>query len=152
MTDAIYTELFGGRQLLFSTQIPNSNTNVLDIREKNEDTQRYERIGKIEAAEKTGRMAGDFFTVDGRIYRPAQESNKEYGHAVVIQEIAEDAGRWSASEILRFTSPHPVLTLGCHTFNSYKGFVVVDVKGYRHPSAAKFVTSIARTIKKIVKH
>lgn len=62
------------------------------------------------------RNAGDFFTVDGSVYRPAQECNRWYGNAVSIQRF--ENGKFT--EIRRIP--------GIHTLNSHQGVVVVDRK------------------------
>lgn len=143
LTDTIYTELFASRKLIFSTQLPNPNSKQLDIREWREEISKYIRIGEIVFKEKTGRMAGDFFKIGDNIYRPAQESNVTYGHSVEIQkiEIYED-NKWKVTPIRRMTSPHPVLKLGFHTFNSYKGLSVIDVKGFRYPILGSLLVKI----------
>lgn len=147
LTDAIYTEAFDGRKILFSTQIPESNTNILDIHKWDEKLKRFVKIDKIVAEEKTGRMAGDIFEVNGKIYRPAQESNHEYGHAVEIQEIVYQNGKWSVIPVRRMESPHPILKLGFHTFNNYQGMIVIDVKGFRYPIFGKILKSISANVK-----
>ncbi len=150
LTDAIYSEAFEGRKILFSTQIPESNTNVLDIREWDENLKRFVKIDEIVATEKTGRMAGDIFKVNGKIYRPAQESNHEYGHSTEIQEIICKDGKWSVIPVRRMESPHPILKLGFHTFNNYHGMIVIDVKGYRYPILGKILKSITAKIKSLL--
>lgn len=146
LTDAIYTESFDGRKLLFCTQMPNSNTNVLDIREWNDKSKKFDKFGEIAADEKTGRMAGDIFEVNGKYYRPAQESNNGYGHAVVIQEIIYKEGVFSLKEVRRLYSQHPTINTGLHTFNNYKGIIVIDVKGPLYPKVAKTFSLIRRII------
>lgn len=148
LTDAIYTEAFEGRKILLSTQIPQSNTNVLDISEWNEEQKKFVKIDKIVAEEKTGRMAGDVFTVNGKIYRPAQESNEEYGHATEIQEIIYKDGKMSAVPVRRMESPHPILKLGFHTFNNYKDLIVIDVKGDRYPAISTILKGVSAKIKR----
>ena len=147
LTDAIYTEAFDGRKILFSTQIPKSNTNILDIREWDEKQKRFVKIDEIVAEEKTGRMAGDIFKIDGKIYRPAQESNYEYGHSTEIQEIICKDGKWSVIPVRRMESPHPILKLGFHTFNNYQGLIVIDAKGFRYPILGKILKSFSAKIK-----
>lgn len=148
LTDAVYSEAFDGRKILFSTQLPHSNTNTLDISEWDESQQRFVKIGVVVSNEKTGRMAGDVFTVNGKIYRPAQESNIEYGHAIDIQEMVYCNGKWSLIPVRRMESPHPVLKLGFHTFNTYKGHIVIDVKGFRRPVIGKTL----KFLKNLLKH
>lgn len=150
LTDAIYTEKFNGRRLLFSTRIPNQNKNITDISEWDEGKRRFVKTDEIVALENTGRMAGDFIEHNGKVYRPAQESNEEYGHAVEIQEISYMDGQWKAIPVRRMVSPHPVLKLGFHTFNLYGGMIVVDAKGYRYPVMGNILKGITAVIKKMM--
>ena len=62
------------------------------------------------------RNAGDFFEVDGVVYRPAQECNRWYGNALSIQKF--ENGEFT--EVRRIP--------GMHTMNSYQGVTVVDRK------------------------
>lgn len=62
------------------------------------------------------RNAGDFFEVDGVVYRPAQECNRWYGNALSIQKF--ENGEFT--EVRRIP--------GMHTLNSYQGVTVVDRK------------------------
>lgn len=148
LTDAVYTEKFDGRKLLFSTSIPNQNKNITDISEWDEGKRRFVKTDEIVALENTGRMAGDFIEHKGKVYRPAQESNEEYGHAVEIQEVSYEDGRWKAIPVRRIISPHPVLKLGFHTFNAYGGLIVVDAKGYRYPVIGHILKEITAFVKK----
>lgn len=62
------------------------------------------------------RNAGDFFEVDGVVYRPAQECNRWYGNALSIQKFEDGA----FTEVRRIP--------GMHTLNSFQGVTVVDRK------------------------
>lgn len=42
-------------------------------------------------------------------------------------------GKWDFREVRRIYSPHPDFDLGFHTFNMYKGIIVVDALGFRKP-------------------
>lgn len=132
LTDAVMLK-FRGRDLLFSTYYPTSNGSVLHVYEREDDKNPYTEIETIHMPSRTARMAGDFFEVNGKLYRPAQDCNGEYGYATIIQEVSYINGHWMFENIRRITSPHPVLKTGCHTFNIYKDLTVIDAKGYRYP-------------------
>lgn len=136
LTDAV---LHDGKWLL-STQLPDPNNNILDIRNLQDGTKKSVTFG-----DKLGRNAGDLFECGGKTYRPAQESNGEYGHAVELQEVGSE---WTFTPVRRMTSPHPCLKLGMHTWNTYKGLTVIDVKGYRHV----IIGTILKTLKKLLIH
>ena len=134
LTDAILTDCFG-EELIFATHIPNQNGNTLSI---------YSIDGtlkqNIEFPSKIARNAGDWFFVDGKTYRPAQDCNGSYGRAVAIQEVNRNSmGTLTFTDVCRITSTHPKFTTGCHTFNSYRNLIVIDVHGYRRPRLSKFV-------------
>jgi hypothetical protein len=127
--DAIITSSFGGKKL-FATRQPNPNGNELFIYDWNERTGKFTLSCSHRFDENIARMAGDFFEYKGKIYRPTQECNTQYGHAVTIQEVSLKNGEWNFHEIRRMYSAHPELTVGMHTFNMYKGMIVTDALGF----------------------
>jgi hypothetical protein len=127
--DAVATNLFGGKKL-FATKQPNPNGNVLEIYDWDSSMHKYIRSETCVFTENIARMAGDFFEYHGKIYRPAQECNVQYGHAVTIQEVNRKDGKWLFHEIRRMYSVNPKLTIGMHTFNMYKGLIVTDALGF----------------------
>ncbi len=90
--------------------------------------------------EKNARMAGDFFTYKGKLYRPCQDCNDRYGYGFLIQEVVKNDNNFVFKTVSKYTSPIKRWNLGLHTFNSYKGLMVTDVLGYTvHPSMTKFL-------------
>lgn len=130
LTDAVMTDIFGERQI-FSTKMPNPNGNELNIYSLD---MQLNVIGtrSIQLKDNHARMAGQFFEYEGKIYRPAQDCNTQYGGAVIIEEVEKDNGQYIFKPIKRLTSNHPRLRQGMHTLNENKGVVVIDVKGYKH--------------------
>lgn len=128
LTDAVMTDVFG-KQQIYSTQMPNPNGSVLNIYEANEKGL-FIQSQSITFADKHARMAGQFFIYKDKIYRPAQDCNKVYGGAVILDEVSNNGSvvQMKSYKILR--SKHPQLTRGMHTLNTYKNVVVVDVHGY----------------------
>lgn len=142
LTDSVMLN-YNGHDLLFSTFIPDSNGNTLSIYERKGDDLKYNKVDEVTFDSRIARMAGDFFEVNGKLYRPAQDCNKEYGNAVIIQEASCDAnGKWHFKSVRRMTSPHPILKRGFHTLNHYSDMIVIDVKGYRYPKIGKMLESI----------
>ncbi len=94
--------------------------------------------------ENIARNAGGVFTLGDKLIRPAQESNNSYGHAMVFQEIHLHEDSFEFNEIYRFTSPHKKYNRGTHTFNTFKNYAIIDVKGYRYPCLAKIISIISR--------
>lgn len=136
LTDAVMLQ-FNGRDLMFSTYFPYSNGKDLHIYENKGE--KYEEVDCIHFSSRIARMAGDFFEVSNQLYRPAQDCNGEYGAATIIQKVIVEDDKWSFEDVRRITSPHPILKLGCHTFNNYNGLIVIDVKGYRYPVIGKLL-------------
>lgn len=145
LTDSICTQLFGSK-LMFSTKLPDANGNVLGIYEWDDDQREYKFKEEIILNDNIARMAGNFFTFNGCIYRPAQVCIKSYGDAVSIQQISYN-NQWTIKEIRRLYSPNKKLDLGFHTFNIYDGNIVVDALGYRHPFVCHLILLIYRLSK-----
>lgn len=147
LTDSICTKLFGPN-LMFSTKLPDANGKVLGIYEWNHDKCLYKLRENIFFNDNIARMAGNFFTFNGCIYRPAQVCIKSYGDAVSIQQISFN-DKWTIKEIRRLYSPNKKLSLGFHTFNVYNGNIVVDALGYRHPFICQIVLVFYKLFKLI---
>lgn len=148
LTDAVITCLFGKPQM-FTTEAEYANGFQLDQYDWDEEKQKFVYVTSNTFPEHIARMAGNFFSINGKVYRPAQESNKNYGHGISIQETLYKDGKWEFSEVRRMTSPHPVLSQSFHTLNSYKGIIVVDVLGKRHPLAYKIINVLSYLIRKL---
>lgn len=143
--DATITTLFG-EELLFCTKPPLYNDKVLHIYRKQSDG-RFSNSEQVKFDDKIARMAGDFFSVDGKIYRPAQDCNKSYGNGLVIQEMNHYNEIWNFREIHRYYSSNKKYPLGIHTFNHYKDVIVVDAVGYWYPRLAKVLVGLKIIVK-----
>lgn len=87
----------------------------------------------VKSDARSSRPAGALFSIDGVLYRPAQDCSRRYGGAVSINKIVELSPT-------RFRE-HPVLTLapspswawpdGLHTINSLEGSRITLVDGLR---------------------
>ena len=75
-------------------------------------------------------MAGNFFEFNEHIYRPTQECNVQYGHAITIQKLIKADEQFTFKEIRRIYSTHPKLKVGTHTFNIYNNIIVTDALGF----------------------
>ena len=146
LTDSVITDLFGQR-LLFSTKMPDANGKELGIYYLDETQKEYKLKCYCYFEENISRMAGNFFSYNGKIYRPAQVCIKSYGDAVPLQEVSYEGGEFNFVEIRRIYSPNRDLDLGFHTFNECKGTIVVDALGFRRPKLAHALRSIKNFIK-----
>ena len=99
---------------VFATTISDPNGKKLSIYELCENS--FQLVRTITFDEKVARNAGAFFKIGEKVYRPAQECNEWYGHALSIQEFKNGEFK----EVRRIP--------GFHTLNSYQGVTVVDGK------------------------
>lgn len=120
-----------GMEYLFCTKPPKPNGNVLNVY-KRDDSGVFKAVQEYAFEENVARMAGDFFEYQGEMFRPAQECNVQYGHAVLLQKMIREDGRFIFDEVRRLHSVHPSLNVGMHTLNMYKGMIVTDALGFRN--------------------
>lgn len=99
---------------VFATTISGPNGKILGVYEISENG--FQLVRTITFDEKVARNAGAFFKIGEKVYRPAQECNEWYGHALSIQEFKNGEFK----EVRRIP--------GFHTLNSYQGVTVVDGK------------------------
>lgn len=133
LTDAIITCCFN-REMIFTTCIPHQNGNLLQVYE-NQDGE-FKLRKEMSFPSNIARNAGDWFCIDGKVYRPAQNCNIRYGGSMILQEVTRDEDNYYFRDVCEIKLSHKSYKLGCHTFNHYKGLSVVDVNGYRRPFAA----------------
>ena len=99
---------------VFATSFPDPNGKSLGVYELSEDGCQLERTVTFE--ENVAHNAGAFFIIGEKVYRPAQECNEWYGHALSIQEYQQG----TFHEVRRIP--------GLHTLNVFQGVTVVDQK------------------------
>lgn len=145
--DSCITERFGEKMLFTAAH----NDFILDIYKWDEDKERYVPWKQIPSDSKNSRMGGQLFEYKGQMYYPAQDCNSGYGSAIQIKKINFSNGEFSFETVKRITSPHPIMRLGLHTINEYKGVVVIDVLGYRHPFLGKIVDWMVNVKKELKK-
>ena len=145
LTDSVPFE-YKGKELMFSTKLPDANGKYLGIYQRGEYGV-YDLIDTYVFEDNISRMAGDVFTCEGKLYRPAQVCIKSYGDAVSIQEVTMENRRFYFKELRRIYSPSQRYNLGFHTFNVYKGHIVVDGLGYRRPA----ITNIFKFVWHLIK-
>lgn len=144
LADGIITDLWGER-LLFATCSPNHNGNILNVYQQIHD-RLFEFKESITFKSNIARNAGDYFELNGKYYRAAQDCSKRYGGAVIIQEISRDAGGFHFRDVKRIDCMPSDYTLGLHTFNYHKGMAVLDANGLRRPKLERFVRKIRNCI------
>lgn len=138
LTDAIiYHE--GNDYWLLSTYVPKPNGHELTIWHGESLIGEFQEIQRVSFDENVGRNAGMMFHKNGKLIRPAQESNYSYGHSISFQEVTIEGEKFSFKESYRFYSPHKKYNEGTHTYNTLGNMSVIDVKGWRYPIAAKVI-------------
>lgn len=140
LTDSVPFE-YNGKEFMFSTKLPDANGKELGIYKK-EDDGTYTLYDSYHFEENLSRMAGDVFTCNGKLYRPAQVCIESYGDAVSLQEVIYDGEGFRFNELRRIISPSKRYDLGFHTFNVFNEHIVVDGLGYKRPFVSHFFRHI----------
>ena len=130
VTDAIISDALG-QQLMFATTRADANGNTLHIYSKPDDSaDRFTQCDSVRFGENVARMAGQLFEHEGKVYRPTQECNVQYGHAITLQQVQRTPQGWQLTEVRRIYSTHPRLRTGTHTFNVHQGLIATDALGF----------------------
>lgn len=136
LTDAILLS-YENDKYIFSTKLSNPNGQEVDVYKLTDGG--FIPYSKFKFNESIARNAGDFFILNEKIFRPAQECNSKYGHSISIQELSVADGNITLTEVTRLSNPSKYMTEGFHTLNSYKGITVIDVRGFNHYRVGKFL-------------
>ena len=76
---------------------------------------------------KTSRPAGEIFVMDGRIFRPSQNSSNRYGYGFNINEITKLDEKQFSEELVSSVKPNwDKDIIGTHTFNRVKDLHLID--------------------------
>lgn len=146
--DATIFEL-DGQSYLCTTMLPDSNSKSIKIYTLDKDDLKVvERVATVEFPIVCGRNAGEVFSVDGQFYRPAQDCTKCYGHGVILQKMTIKEGKWVFEDVNRFYPNTFKYNQGLHTFNNYKGLIVIDARGFRNPIMGRLLTLLFKLIGK----
>lgn len=145
-TDATIFEL-DGNTYLCTTMLPEQNKDKLDIYDFDiENLKIGNKTASVEFQKMVARNAGQFFEVNNVIYRPAQDCTTCYGHGVILQNVDYKEGKWSFYDVNSIYPNSFLLNQGIHTFNHYKGLIVVDGRGYRKPIIGRILTILFKLI------
>lgn len=81
----------------------------------------------VKSDTRTARPAGRPFEWRGKLYRPAQDCSRRYGHSIVINEIKRiDAAEFWETEVSRISPNWTERLLATHTINASDTVTVVD--------------------------
>lgn len=146
LTDAIIFNYKNDR-FLFSTKVPNENSNHLLIYKENEKNT-FELYQECFFENKIARNAGNVIKIDDKYYRVAQNCSKVYGGGVVFQEIKLENNSFYLDKINEITPFKDSFAL--HTFNVYDNVCVIDVSKARFPIINKIIEMIAEIKRKMI--
>lgn len=149
LTDAIMYSDDDGYYIL-STFDPTPSGRCMSVWKSDKMKDAYNKIQEVAFNEKIARNAGMIFKHGNQLIRPAQECNDTYGHAISFQKVSKDGGQFAFEETYRWHSNHPAYSIGTHTFNQHQnGMAVIDVKGYRYPTAEYFLKFADRLLEAV---
>lgn len=76
---------------------------------------------------RSSRAAGYFFTIDGKLFRGAQDCEKLYGGQVRVMEVNMEESTFAEKEVAIISSSNEKkYNEGLHTFNPYKNIIIID--------------------------
>ena len=144
--DATIFEI-NGSSYLCTTMLPDTNSTSTKIYSLDKDELKViERIATVKFPIVCGRNAGEIFEVDGQLYRPAQDCTLRYGHGVILQRMMLKDGVWSFKNEQKIYPNTFRYNQGIHTFNNYKGLIVIDGRGYRNLIVGRILSFIFKII------
>lgn len=119
-------------------------TRHLHIYKAEQLTGPYKLVQVIDNPLREERGAGHIYKHDGKLYRPAQCCEGDYGKAVIIYELQmDDAGRFTEKEVNRFEPVHGArYGQGLHTFNLMNGLCVIDGKDFRRGLISRWIDKL----------
>lgn len=132
---------------LLATKYPYYSENLLELYKYDSEKEKFIHLKKIVFSENIARNAGNVFEIEGTLFRPAQECNQKYGHALSIQKISfENDGIFSFKEVRRILPIDEKFHTGIHTLNSYKSIIVVDhyINQYMIGTVLAYLRNIVR--------
>lgn len=97
------------------------------------------------------RSAGDFFRVDGELYRPAQNCVARYGAGLSIMKCQLVEGQLEEVCVLEISPLSWKYQLGIHTLNFYGSLCVIDGTGYLHPYSGLIIERMRKLKRRLCK-
>lgn len=145
MADATLAEI-DGRWWLFCTQRPLSNT-ALYLYHADSPFGPFEphQNNPVKWDVNNARPAGNLFQVDHKWYRPAQDCNRCYGAAVVINEIERISPTEFSERTIKKIDPVAPYHHGLHTLSRWGNQTLIDGKVYRF-SVHQFIHQLRKKI------
>lgn len=134
-----------GKWYLFATTQPNALDELLIYYSDHREGPYYSHKGNpIKKDIRTSRCGGKFFSYNGQLFHPVQESTHRYGETMHIMRVTDLTPSTFSEELfchLSIQNPGK-FRLGFHTFNFQEDFIIVD--GFREQFRPLFVTYIVK--------
>lgn len=134
ITDAIIRKS-GEKYHMFATRVPETNGCVLHEYISDDLFGPYQHVGEEYFKKNTARMAGMFLQKNDNIIRPAQDCFGGYGKAIIM---------YDGHKQLHRIKPTSHKYAGIHTFNTFGGSFVIDLKKYDYPLLYKLFRIVKR--------
>lgn len=146
LTDATLVTMLDGKHYILSTSYPSPNGSQLSVFSLNANTMKADEnpIQIISFESNIARNAGAIFTINGVMYRPAQDCNGGYGKGIYLQKIAYNEGVFSFENMNSFYTDEKKYGMGFHTFNTYQGLTVVDAHGMNSHIRRKMLSALLK--------
>ena len=128
LIDACFYEDSDHNKWILASSLINPKEDLYLYKLKNHQYEKLNNGKPIMSSIELTRAAGKFFSVDGQLYRPVQDSTRRYGRQTKIVKInkLEDNGI-DAEEVQTINSfNNPPFDETLHTFNVYDDCVIVD--------------------------
>lgn len=156
VADATILKKEGSKYLLIATKYPETQQKAFAYVSDNilsgfSDAQE----APVQISKKCSRPGGNFFTANGRLFRPAQDCSEVYGGALSIMEF--DPETLAETFCFKISPKSYRYSLGLHTINFEDNICVVDGYGYYLPTLGRIYASGAvammrQLLKKILRH
>lgn len=103
----------------------------------------YALVDQIVNDKREERGAGQIFSYNNKLYRPAQCCEHDYGESVIIYELIKSDQSYTEKEVCRFCPEKAKKNgLGLHTFNYVDGLAVVDGIDFKHRILGRLVAKL----------
>ena len=117
---------------------------------------KFEQVRKspIQLHKKCSRQGGDWFEVNDKLYRPAQDCVVRYGSALSIMQVDKQMNEYKEKLQFQLQPNTKKYQLGLHTLNFKDGICVIDAYGYLYPWLgsvyySSFFRKVIRFLKKL---
>lgn len=137
-----------GKYYVFSTKFktPAKLDDDLFVYESDNFFGPYNQIQVIHNNIDEERGAGQIFSLNNRIIRPAQSSVGGYGKQLIFYDLSYDDNKFKEKEILRLSPCPTKMDQQLHTYNQLGNLVVVDGNEFVYKSFAKIYYKFFRSI------